>query len=193
VSPTTRRALNWGIPVLVLLGMIGFFLQGADRPANPSFRPGAVASPPTTASAREVIDGFGEIVFRVDSTGALFGSGGSVTGARCALLAATAKQQNQGLMNRTDLGGYDGMLFRFDGDTSVGFYMKDTLIPLSIAWFDADGRFVSATDMPPCETSECPTFAPGRQYRYALEVPEGNLPGLSIGPGTRIILGEEHC
>ena len=113
----------------------------------------------------------------------------------CLLLADTPELRERGLMTVTDpaLGGYDGMLFRFDGDTSVGFYMKDTLIPLSIAWFHADGRFVSATDMPPCETSECPTFAPGREYRYALEVPEGNLPGLSIGPGTRLILGEEQC
>jgi len=97
-------------------------------------------------------------------------------------------------MGRTDLGGYDGMLFRFDDDVQSGFYMKDTLIPLSIAWFDSDGRFVSSADMPPCgDLPECPTYAPGKPYRYALEVVQGGLPELGIAAGTRLVVGEETC
>ena len=73
----------------------------------------------------------------------------------------TQAQQNQGLMNRTDLAGYDAMLFQFLGaDRRPQFYMKDTLIPLSIAWFDANGHFVSAADMSPCGTAlVCPLYA----------------------------------
>jgi uncharacterized membrane protein (UPF0127 family) len=194
VSPSTRRALNWAVPLLVLLGIVGFLLNGADGPSNPSFRlgPGAGTSD-TTSLARTPVAGFGEITYRVDTTGVLFG-GGSVSGARCALLAATVQQQNQGLMGRTDLSGHDGMLFRFERDTEADFYMKDTLIPLSIAWFDADGDFVSATDMPPCgDQSPCPTYGAEAAYRYALEVAEGGLPSLGIGPGTRLVVGEESC
>ena len=194
MTPSTRRLLNWAVPVLVLLGIVGFVLNGADSPANPSFRLGpAVGTTDTTTLVRTRVSGFGEITFRVDTTGVLFGAG-SVSAARCALLAATVEQQSQGLMGRTDLSGYDGMLFRFDRDTQVEFYMKDTLIPLSIAWFDADGRFVSATDMPPCgDQSPCPTFGADAAYRYALEVASGDLPSLGIGPGTRLMVGEETC
>jgi len=193
VNPSTRRALNWGVPILVLLGLVAFLLEGADRPADPSFRLGA-GSADTTVPGRARVPGFGEVVFRVDGTGVLFGSGGSVSAERCALLAATASQQSQGLMGRTDLAGYDGMLFRFDSDTQGQFYMKNTLIPLSIAFFDADGRFVSTNDMPPCgDQPVCPTYGPDKPYRYALEVEEGALPSLAIGPGTRLVVGRERC
>jgi uncharacterized membrane protein (UPF0127 family) len=194
VSPSTRRAINWCVPLLVLLAIVGFVLNGADSPANPSFRLGpASETPDTTSSVRTRVPGFGEITFRVDTTGVLFGAG-SVSAARCALLAATVEQQSQGLMGRTDLAGYDGMLFVFDRDTQGEFYMKDTLIPLSIAFFDADGDFISATDMPPCgDESPCPTYGADAAYRYALEVAEGDLPSLAIGPGTRLMVGEEKC
>jgi uncharacterized membrane protein (UPF0127 family) len=201
VTDSTRRALNWGVPILVLLAIIGFLLTGSDSPADPSFRPlgaaapGATDTPATSVPGRTRVAGFGEITYRVDSTGVLFGNGaGSVSAARCALLAATAAQQNQGLMGRTDLSGYDGMLFRFDTDSQAEFYMKDTLVPLSIAWFDAQGRFISTTDMPPCgDQPVCPTFGAEAAYRYALEVLEGGLPALGIGPGTRLVVGRESC
>ena len=63
-------------------------------------------------------------------------------------------------MGRTDMGGYDAMIFKFAEDTSGTFYMKDTPMPLSIAWFDGEGRFVSSTDMEPCLNQRtCPTYA----------------------------------
>ncbi|MEA2686020.1 MAG: uncharacterized protein QOE93_1215 [Actinomycetota bacterium] len=196
MTPSTRRALNWGVPVLVLLAIVAFILQGADNPADPSFRTAAAgeAADGTTAPGRVRVPEFGEIVFRIDSTGALFGSGGSVSAARCALLAATAAEHSRGLMGRTDLSGYDGMLFRFDDDETASFYMKDTLVPLSIAWFDSQGRFVSSTDMPPCgDEPVCPTYGAEKPYRYALEVLQGGLPPLGIGPGTRLLVGDERC
>jgi uncharacterized membrane protein (UPF0127 family) len=194
VNPSTRRALNWGIPALILLALTYFLTQGADRPANPFFRDAAAGSVTMTAPARAGVSGFGEISYRVDVTGVPFGSGGSVSAVRCALLAATSEQHSQGLMGRTDLAGYDGMLFRFDDDTQTSFYMKDTLIPLSIAWFDAEGRFMSTTDMPPCgDEPVCPTYGPDEPYRYALEVPQGGLEPLGIGPGARLLIGAERC
>ena len=195
MNPSSRRALNWAVPILAVLGLVAFLLQGADGPANPSFRQVGGDAPATSETGRTRVAGFGEVIFRIDSTGVLFGGGGgSVSAARCALLAATSEQVSQGLMNRTDLAGYDGMLFRFDTDIQSGFYMKDTLIPLSIVWFDAQGRFVSATDMEPCgDQPVCPTYDAEAAYRYALEVPKGGLPDLGIVPGTRLVVGQERC
>jgi uncharacterized membrane protein (UPF0127 family) len=134
----------------------------------------------SASGTRTAVPGFGEIAFRVD--------GGPL---RRALLADTPQQHSQGLMNRTDLAGYDGMLFRFSSDTTGAFYMLNTPLPLSIAWFDADGRFVSATDMEPClDRTDCPTYSATGPYRYALEVPQGDLPKLDIGPGSRLELEE---
>lgn len=94
------------------------------------------------------------------------------------LVADTEAERSQGLMNRDDLGGYDGMLFEFPGDTQGGFWMKDTRIALSIAFFDESGRVVDLFDMEPCppEQSSCPSYRPDSPYRRALEVPKGDLP-----------------
>lgn len=94
------------------------------------------------------------------------------------LLANTDAERSQGLMGKKNLGGYDGMLFEFPSDTQGGFWMKDTLIPLSIAFFDASGRVVDFFDMEPCppQTTTCPTYRPDAPYRRALEVPKGDLP-----------------
>ena len=83
-------------------------------------------------------------------------------------------------MERTDLGGYDGMLFKFATDTTGAFYMKDTPMPLSIALFDAAGRFVSSTDMEPClDQPTCPTYAADRPLPLGAGGPQGpaRLPG----------------
>jgi uncharacterized membrane protein (UPF0127 family) len=93
-------------------------------------------------------------------------------------------------MGRKDLGGYDGMIFVFQEDTTGSFYMLNTPLPLSIAWFDSSGQFVSATDMEPCLTGpDCPLYSAVRPYRFALEVPKGGLAGLGIGPGSTIEIG----
>lgn len=167
------RVIRWVAVWLVLAGVMTFIVLGANRPANPSLG---------VRAARAPFSGFGEIAFRV-------GPGGG-SNRRCALLADTPAQQELGLMRRSDLGGYDGMLFRFPTDTSVEFYMKDTPLPLSIAWFDASGRFVSAADMEPClDTLVCPTYGAAAPYRYALEVPKGGLGGLGIGAGSHLTVG----
>jgi hypothetical protein len=78
-------------------------------------------------------------------------------------------------MGVTDLGGLDGMLFVFQADSEGGFWMKNTLIPLDIAFFTADGGFVDALTMVPCVEDPCPTYRPDGSYRYALEAPAGGL------------------
>jgi uncharacterized protein len=108
----------------------------------------------------------------------------------CLLVAASDQQRQRGLMEVTDLGGYEGMVFIWDGDVDGGFWMRNTPTPLSIAWFDADGEFVSATDMAPCSaTADCPVYRPDGPYRFAVEMFQGDLAALGVGPGSRLALG----
>ena len=72
-------------------------------------------------------------------------------------------------MNRTRAPA-DGMLFVFPEDTRGGFWMKNTLVPLTIVFFNADGKRVRKLSMTPCRQESCPTYNPGRRYRFALEL-----------------------
>ena len=87
-------------------------------------------------------------------------------------LADDSSLRSRGLMGVTDLGELDGMLFSWGGDeVNSRFTMRNTLIPLTIVFFDSDGAFVSTTEMVPCETEECPTYGAARSYSYAIEFP----------------------
>ena len=187
-----RRRILWGGGIAVVLAVVSFVAFGANRPADPYLADQVgVDQPGADNAGRTPVEGFGEIGFRIEDGDT---AARAAAADRCALLADTPAQRAQGLMNRTDLAGYDGMLFRFDEDTTGSFYMKDTPLPLSIAWFDADGAFVSSADMEPClERPSCPTFAAAAPYRFALEVPRGGLPALGIGPGSRLIVGAASC
>jgi uncharacterized membrane protein (UPF0127 family) len=147
--------------------------------------PGTV---PTGGRAR--LDGFGEVTVTV------VGPDGR-THTVCLLLAETPAQHERGLMYVEDaaLGGYDGMLFRSERDESGAFWMRHTRLPLSIAWFRADGALVSSTDMAPCpdRADSCPTYPPGGPYRYAVEVPAGRLDDLGIATGSRVSVGASSC
>ena len=90
-------------------------------------------------------------------------------------VADTPELRSQGLMGVTDLGGLDGMLFVFEATTDGGFWMKNTLIPLDIAFFGTDGSFVSGDTMYPCIEDPCPVYRPSGSYRYAVEAPAGDL------------------
>ncbi len=120
----------------------------------------------------------------------------------CVWLAATAEERARGLMGVTDLGGAAGMVFRFDEPIAGWFYMFQTPTPLSIAWFGpvggVVGEFVGEADMAPCLDTldaECMRYSPASEYDLALEVFEGGLGALGVGPGSRLELldGTEGC
>jgi uncharacterized membrane protein (UPF0127 family) len=84
-------------------------------------------------------------------------------------LALTPASRSLGLMNRRRAPA-DGMLFVFPEETYGGFWMKNTLVPLTIAFFDAQGKRVRKLSMKPCRQESCPIYSPGRRYRFALEL-----------------------
>ncbi len=112
----------------------------------------------------EAVASFGTATLALDGTNLLVA------------VADDSDERRQGLMGLEDLGDLDGMLFVFGGDTESGFWMKNTLIPLDIAFFNAEGVFVDGFRMEPCTADPCPTYRPGGSYRYALEMPAGTMP-----------------
>jgi uncharacterized protein len=113
----------------------------------------------------------------------------------CLLLARTPAARDRGLMHVTDetLGGHGAMLFAFDADVTGTFWMKGTVLPLSVAFFDRSGHLVSGADMAPCptQTVTCPTYPASAPYRWAVEAPAGRLGalGLSAADRPRVTVG----
>ena len=101
-------------------------------------------------------------------------------------VAETPSQTELGLMHRDKLAADEGMVFLFDEDETSGFWMKNTRIPLSIAYFDAERRIVRILDMHPCRADPCPAYPPGFAYRGALEVNQGAFRRWGVEPGHRI-------
>ena len=98
-------------------------------------------------------------------------------------LARTERQRALGLMHRTSLRARAGMLFLFARDSRVGFWMKNTRIPLSIAFIDRRGVILRILDMAPCRRDSCPLYDPGVTYRSALEVNRGSFVRWRVRPG----------
>jgi uncharacterized membrane protein (UPF0127 family) len=82
----------------------------------------------------------------------------------------------------------DGMLFVFPAQTSGGFWMKNTLVPLTIVFFDSRGKRVRELSMTPCRADPCRIYDPGRTYRFALELPESDArPARTLGPLSELV------
>jgi uncharacterized membrane protein (UPF0127 family) len=88
---------------------------------------------------------------------------------------------SRGLQGVHALGGVDGLLFAFPEDVRAPFWMRGATVPLVIAFFDRDGRWLASHAMPLCEADPCPTYRPPVPYRYALELTPGRVPAPSDG------------
>jgi uncharacterized protein len=101
-------------------------------------------------------------------------------------LALTPAQRQRGLMLRRTA-PRDGMLFVFPTATSGGFWMKNTLVPLRIVFYDSRGRAVRALTMTPCRDDPCRIYDPQRQYRFALELrAKDPRPARRLGPPAEL-------
>ena len=103
-------------------------------------------------------------------------------------IADTSETQEYGLMCRTTLESDAGMLFTFADATKEAFWMKNTLIPLSIAFIDSGWHVVSIMDMKiePDPANPVALYAPPRPYRYALEVNQGFFAQHGIDAGAQV-------
>jgi uncharacterized protein len=103
-------------------------------------------------------------------------------------VADTAAERAHGLMGRASLDPDAGMVFVFPEATDSAFWMKDTLIPLSIAFYDANGKILRILDMVPCRKDPCRVYDPGVRYRGALEVNKGAFARWGVQAGDLLRL-----
>jgi hypothetical protein len=106
-------------------------------------------------------------------------------------IARTTETRSYGLMLRRSLPENAGMLFVFEEDGRWGFWMKNTLIPLSIGFVDRDWRLIEIQDMAVAtdpERGPWPIYEPKTPYRYALEVNQGFFGRKGIATGARLEL-----
>ncbi len=98
-------------------------------------------------------------------------------------LASTPEQQAIGMMFRSEMGANEGMLFVNADSSPRCFWMRNTLIPLTIAFIADDGRIVNLADMEPrSEQSHCSAKA----VRYALEMRQGWFAKRGLKAGSRL-------
>lgn len=179
-----RRRRSPAIIGVVLALVVALAGCGDDTPARTQAEQEAIA----TTEALLISEGFGC---------RLLGPAPPAVGvarANCAWVADTAAERERGLKGVTDpsLGGHEVMAFVFDAPTTASFWMKDTLIPLTVVWVGADGRILGSTDMEPCDPSgsRCPNYAPPGPYTMAIEVARGRAPDLGLVTGASVILGD---
>lgn len=101
-------------------------------------------------------------------------------------IAETPEERAKGLMNRKSLPDDAGMLFVYFEPVRGGFWMKDTLIPLSIAFIDEEETIVQIIDMEPCAKEPCRIYEPDVDYVAALEVNQGAFGEWGIGVGDTV-------
>ena len=98
-------------------------------------------------------------------------------------VVATADQRATGLMNRFSLQPDHGMLFVFDRPQPLAFWMKNTYIPLSIAYLDAGGAILNIEDMRPQDES---THLSRGAALYAIEMKQGWFAARGIEAGAKV-------
>lgn len=98
-------------------------------------------------------------------------------------VAAREAERQQGLMYREKMGPNEGMVFLFNAPAGVCMWMKNTPIPLSVAFIDDSGKIVNIEDMQP-QTTE--SHCAKKPVRYALEMNRGWFKQKNIKPGTVI-------
>src|SRR5919107_3504128 len=103
-------------------------------------------------------------------------------------IADTEAERQTGLSRRPTLAEDAGMLFIFDQEQPLSFWMKDTLIPLSIAYISTEGRVVDIQDMQPLDETPHPSAEPAQ---YALEVNQGFFAERGVAVGDTVELPEQ--
>jgi uncharacterized protein len=97
-------------------------------------------------------------------------------------------ERRRGLMGVHHLPDDEGMAFVFERPVTTGFWMKDTHIPLSIAFVDEEDRVVGLREMKPCASEPCPSYGIGEPYVMAIEANAGWFEEHGVEEGDRASL-----
>jgi uncharacterized protein len=169
----------WKIVVVLAL-----LLAGCGGPQGDSDTPGQRTSQTTgtTAAGKEETTS-GPSGLR---TLVIDASGGEKVDVRVEV-ADDLAEQAKGLMDRTTLGENRGMLFVYPQERELSFWMKNTLIPLSIAFIDSERRIIDIQNMKPLDDKP-PHYVSAEPAQYALEVNQGFFEERGVRVGDRVEL-----
>ncbi|MDQ2971778.1 MAG: DUF192 domain-containing protein [Pseudomonadota bacterium] len=104
-------------------------------------------------------------------------------------VAADDASRAHGLMDRTSMPADHGMLFVFPNEAVRSFWMKNTLIPLDMLFFDGQRKLITLLrDVPPCRSDPCPAYPSAAPARYVLELNAGAASKLGVREGNRMTL-----
>jgi uncharacterized protein len=170
----------WKIVVVLALLLTGCSGPQADPDTGSQKTPQATG---TTADKEETTSGQSGL-----RTLVIDASGGKKVGVRVEV-ADDLAEQAKGLMDRTTLGENRGMLFVYPDERERSFWMKDTLIPLSIAFIDSERRIIDIQDMKPLD-DEPPSYVSAEPAQYALEVNQGFFEERGVKVGDSVELPE---
>jgi uncharacterized protein len=179
--PTRARAALLAAGLLLLVAGVALVawvlassagLVGRDDPV--------MADPPATTSPAASAEAAGTVSYRLEP------ASGAARTVRLEV-AATPAARARGLMGRRRVPEGTGMVFLYPRDVAEAYWMKNTLVPLSIAFVAADGRVVSVAEMTPCKADPCPSYPPAGPYRYAVELAAGAFGDAGVGPGAKVV------
>lgn len=178
------RVLRWVLGIVFAAGLTACITENADSPADPEL---GAATPAEAVS--DLANAFGTIMVEI-----VTGTGEVLE--LCLLHADQPAERSRGLMQVTDLDGHDGMLFDNPAPVESQFVMINTVMPLSITWWQDGGAYLAGTDMTPCTEADpaaCTRYPPGGPYRHAIEVPRGALADAGIDPSATLRVGQPSC
>jgi uncharacterized membrane protein (UPF0127 family) len=169
----------------LIASAVGAVLIGGSVLAAPFVTGGAQAqpTPSTTITARAIIRGVsadrdvGEVEVAVTQ--------GDAKAMLDLSLALNSAERERGLMWITSMPGDAGMLFVFPRDGLTGFWMKNTYLPLDIAFMSSQGTLVSVKQGVPLDTT---ILSPGAPYRYVIETNVGWWASHGFSPGAHVAL-----
>ena len=102
-------------------------------------------------------------------------------------LAENDEQHMRGLMFREQMAPDRGMFFIFRDEFMQAFWMKNTLIPLDMLYFDKSFHVVSVqSNVPPCKADPCPSYPSSGPAKYVLELNGGTADKLGVKPGDAL-------
>jgi uncharacterized membrane protein (UPF0127 family) len=167
ISPPLGRIL---VALTLMLGGCGGY--GSEESIGSSSQKTSPAPGPTFDSSSAIVRGDeGSVLIKVE-------------------VAQSAEQRSRGLMFRDSLPADSGMVFLFFEPSRGGFWMKNTRIPLSIAFFGESGKILDILDMEPCRADPCPIYTTDSAYFGALEVNQGAFEEWGISEGDVVHMNQ---
>jgi len=171
------------LTVVLILALLLADCGGSQAESDTQSQGAPQSSSPTTAEPEETTAGPSEL-----RTLIIDASGGKEVEVRVEI-ADNLFEQARGLMYRKELGEDRGMLFIYTEERELSYWMRNTRIPLSIAYIDSEGRIVDILDMKPLD-DEPPHYVSSEPVQYAFEVNQGFFERKSVKEGDHVELPE---